>query len=62
MTKRLWTANWHTHTARCKHASGSVADYCAAAVAQGLADLGISDHPPFADGRWQSVRMDISEA
>ena len=59
--KGLWTANWHTHTARCKHATGTVADYCAAAVAHGLTDLGISDHTPFADGRWLSVRMAISE-
>ena len=61
MTTLPWTANWHTHTARCKHATGSVADYCAAAVAYGLTDLGISDHTPFADGRWQSVRMAITE-
>ncbi len=58
---RAWTANWHTHTARCKHAIGTVTDYCAAAAAYGLADLGISDHVPFADGRWLSVRMEISE-
>ena len=56
-----WTANWHTHTARCKHASGAVADYCAAAVAYGLTDLGISDHTPFPDGRWPSARMTMSE-
>ena len=56
-TPRAWTANWHTHTARCKHASGTVGEYCAAAAAYGLADLGISDHVPFADGRWHSVRL-----
>ena len=56
-----WTANWHTHTARCKHASGTVADYCAAAAAYGLANLGLSDHVPFADDRWPSVRMAIAE-
>jgi histidinol-phosphatase (PHP family) len=56
-----WTANWHTHTARCKHASGTVVDYCAVAAVYGLTDLGISDHTPFADGRWHSVRMAIAE-
>lgn len=56
-----WRANWHTHTARCKHASGSVADYCGAAAAAGLTDLGLSDHVPFPDGRWRSVRMEIGE-
>ena len=61
MLTRTWTANWHTHTARCKHASGNVADYCAAAAAAGLSDLGISDHTPMADGRWAGVRMDMSE-
>ncbi len=58
---RSWTANWHTHTARCKHASGAVADYCATAAACGLTDLGISDHTPFEDGLWPSVRMALSE-
>ncbi len=57
----VWTANWHTHTARCKHASGNVADYCAAATAYGLTNLGISDHTPFDDNRWPSVRMGIAE-
>ena len=56
-----WTANWHTHTARCKHASGTVADYCAAATAYGLTDLGMSDHTPFHDARWISVRMAMAE-
>ncbi len=56
-----WTANWHTHTARCKHASGKVVDYGAAAAAYGLTDLGISDHTPFPDERWQQVRMAFSE-
>lgn len=61
LTQGGWTANWHTHTARCKHASGTVMDYCAAAMECGLADLGISDHTPFRDGRWPSVRMAMSE-
>lgn len=57
-----FTANWHTHTARCKHASGQVADYCRAAVAAGLRTLGFSDHTPFpGDNRWFGVRMAMAE-
>lgn len=52
--------NFHTHTYLCKHADGTVFDYCREAVAQGLDVLGFSDHTPFPDGRWSSVRMDIS--
>jgi histidinol-phosphatase (PHP family) len=57
----VWTSNWHTHTARCKHASGTVADYCSAAAACGLINLGLSDHTPFEDERWPSVRMAMVE-
>ena len=53
-------ANWHTHTFRCKHAAGDVADYCAAARRAGLTTLGISDHTPTRDGRWSGVRMDYA--
>ena len=54
-------ANYHTHTARCKHAWGSVEDYIFAAKNQGLLILGISDHTPLPDDRWINMRMGISE-
>lgn len=54
-------ANYHTHTARCKHATGSVEEYCRAAERAGLAILGISDHAALPDNRWHSVRMDFAE-
>lgn len=54
-------ANLHTHTRRCKHASGTVRDYCEAACAAGLQLLGFSDHTPMPDGRWPSVRMEMDE-
>jgi histidinol-phosphatase (PHP family) len=38
--------DYHTHTARCGHASGTPADYVAAARAVGLLAIGISDHLP----------------
>ncbi len=53
-------SNWHTHTALCKHASGTVPEYCRAAIAAGLEVLGFSDHTPLPDGRWASVRMPLS--
>ncbi len=53
--------NWHTHTSLCKHATGSVDDYCRAAVQAGLRLLGFSDHAPLPDGRWDSVRMEWTQ-
>lgn len=55
------TENYHTHTYRCKHADGDVDDYCRAAIKNGLKVLGITDHTPFDDNKWLSIRMDIAE-
>ncbi|MDD5705792.1 MAG: histidinol-phosphatase [Kiritimatiellae bacterium] len=59
--KTAFTANWHTHTWRCKHATGDVADYCRAAVDAGLTVLGFTDHMPLPNRRWISVRMSAEE-
>ncbi|HOZ50171.1 MAG TPA: histidinol-phosphatase [Candidatus Hydrogenedentes bacterium] len=53
--------NYHTHTYRCKHATGDVADYCRRAVAEGLSVLGMSDHAALPDNRWIGVRMAFTE-
>ena len=53
--------NFHTHTSRCKHATGTPLDYCEAALSAGVSVLGFSDHAPFPDGRWKTVRMAQSE-
>ena len=53
--------NLHTHTFRCKHASGTVADYCREAEKAGISILGFSDHSPFPDGEYAASRMDFSE-
>jgi histidinol-phosphatase (PHP family) len=53
--------NFHTHTYRCHHASGDIADYCQAATKLGLQTLGFSDHTPLPDNRWPKVRMQISD-
>jgi histidinol-phosphatase (PHP family) len=38
--------DYHTHTARCGHATGRPTEYVQAARAQGLLNLGIADHLP----------------
>ena len=38
--------DYHTHTARCGHATGSASDYVEAARSRGLSGIGISDHLP----------------
>ena len=53
--------NLHTHTCLCKHASGTVSDYCRAALASGLAVLGMSDHAPFPDDRRLKLRMRFAQ-
>ena len=53
-------ANYHTHTQRCLHASGSEEDYLRCALEAGLDVLGFSDHGPFPD-RDFGWRMPFSE-
>lgn len=38
--------DYHTHHYRCGHAIGDLADYVEAAIAAGLAEIGLSDHGP----------------
>ena len=40
-------ANYHTHTARCRHASGGDEEYIARALEGGFQELGFSDHTPY---------------
>ena len=49
--------NLHTHTFRCKHATGDVPDYIREARKAGISVLGFSDHVPYPDERWESWRM-----
>lgn len=53
--------NYHTHTYRCRHATGEVRDYVEEARRAGLGELGFSDHVPHLDGRWSDCRMHIGE-
>ncbi len=40
------TENYHTHTARCRHAWGTEREYIEAAIERGIKVLGFSDHSP----------------
>ncbi len=53
--------NFHTHTYRCKHATGDVLDFAQAAYNQGSLALGISDHVAWPDNRWPEVRMPFDQ-
>ena len=50
-------ADLHTHTALCKHASGTPEEYLAAAQKAGLAYWGVSDHFPAPTGYDAAFRM-----
>ena len=49
--------NLHTHTERCRHATGSAAEYAKAAHDAGIKILGFSDHMPFEDFEHHPDRM-----
>lgn len=40
-------ANYHTHTARCHHATGTDEEYIQKAIAENIKVLGFSDHAPY---------------
>ena len=57
-------ANYHTHTPRCRHASGTERDYVENALKGGLETLGFSDHTPYdfsPSGYRSGIRMDVEE-
>ena len=39
--------NYHTHTTRCGHASGTEREYIERALANGVEYMGFSDHSTF---------------
>lgn len=52
--------NYHTHTPRCKHASGSEAAYLETALKNGFDTIGFTDHMawPYPNGFSSPIRMD----
>ncbi|MBO4885034.1 MAG: histidinol-phosphatase [Clostridia bacterium] len=55
-------ANYHTHTPRCKHASGTEREYCEKAIENGFSLVGFSDHCawPYEDGFVSTFHMDLN--
>lgn len=51
--------NYHSHTARCRHATGTEEEYVQNAIAGGLQILGFSDHTPhiFPGDYYSHMRM-----
>ncbi len=56
-------ANYHTHTYRCNHASGTEREYVERAIERGLKILGFSDHTPypFPKEYTSGMRMKVEE-
>ena len=56
-------ANYHTHTWRCNHASGTEREYVECAIKNGIKVLGFSDHTPmpYPDGYLSRDKMRLSE-
>lgn len=57
-------ANYHTHTRRCNHATGSEREYIENAIKAGMKVLGFSDHAPqfYKGGFVSGMRMRTHEA
>lgn len=57
-------ANYHAHTTRCQHASGTEREYIEAAIDMGIKKFGFSDHIPcpFQDGYVSHIRMTMEQA
>ena len=47
LTAGMQKTNFHTHTARCGHASGEDEQYVRSAIRGGYRVLGFSDHTPW---------------
>ena len=57
----MQTFNYHTHTYRCKHATGSDEEYVLAAIEAGYKTLGFSDHAPYKDYPSNLLHMDFEQ-
>lgn len=53
------TYNYHTHTARCNHATGTDEEYILRAISCGVKDMGFSEHIPLriGDGHKSTYRV-----
>jgi len=56
-------ADYHMHTPRCNHATGTVVEYAQAAIDAGLTEIGMSDHSPMPgdfDKAWRMHRSELN--
>ncbi len=53
--------DYHMHTSRCGHATGTIEEYIEEAKRKGLEEMGMSDHLPFLTHRDASYTMDLTE-
>jgi len=49
--------NLHTHTYRCRHASGDIPELIEVAKENGYTTLGISEHTVLSDEKWPDMRL-----
>lgn len=56
--------NYHTHTYRCGHATGSEEEYVKKGIENGVKNIGFSEHMPlrFSDGSESSFRLPVCDA
>lgn len=50
-------ADYHLHTPLCRHAEGHPVEFARRAAAEGLAEIGFSDHSPMPDDGFDDWRM-----
>lgn len=53
--------NFHSHTWRCRHASGTEEEYVQAAIQNGYRAFGFSDHTPWPGSVGSNARMDENQ-
>ncbi len=58
-----FTCNYHTHTARCKHASGTDREMVQTAIRAGVRVLGFADHTPYPgiSPMAEQIRMPVAQ-
>jgi histidinol-phosphatase (PHP family) len=53
--------DYHTHTNRCGHASGTVEEYIESALSKNIREIGFSDHAPLPESVRDGYAMSASE-
>jgi histidinol-phosphatase (PHP family) len=53
--------DYHTHTSRCGHATGTVEEYVQSALSKGIREIGIADHAPMPESQRAGLTMSAGE-